>query len=65
MQQELQQELQSGKDDLAKERAIAEQLVTAQAELAASTRSMQNENDAAVQESSELRGRNAELAAQV
>ena len=63
--QDLQQELREGKEELTQERAAAERLAAAQAELTAATAALQNDNAAATEQATQLRGLNAALTSQV
>ncbi|KAK9791617.1 hypothetical protein WJX73_000124 [Symbiochloris irregularis] len=63
--QELQRELESGKEDLAEQRVAAEALFRAQEELASAKEALEEENCAISQEADELRGRNDILNTQV
>lgn len=63
--QELQRELESGREDLAEQRAAAEQLTRVQEELTAANEALEQENSAISQEAEELRGCNDILNTQV
>ena len=63
--QELQQELEEGREDLAEQRAATEQLVRAQEELTSAQEELQQQNSNLSHEAAVLRDRNESLNVQV